>query len=77
MSLGDIFVLYIDGVCDRSDKHDRELLEVVMREHHRESAKEICSGPLDHAVSQDDRLRQSGDADLIDDKTVLIVKRTD
>jgi serine phosphatase RsbU (regulator of sigma subunit) len=76
MSPGDILVLYTDGVYDGSDKRARELLEAVMREHYNESAKEICSALLDHAVRQDDRLRQSGDADLIDDKTVFIVKRT-
>jgi serine phosphatase RsbU (regulator of sigma subunit) len=76
MSPGDILVLYTDGVYDGSDPHDRELLEVVMREHYRKPAKEICGALLEHAVKQDDRLRQGGDADLIDDKTVLIVKRT-
>jgi hypothetical protein len=69
-------VLSTDAVYDGSDQDNRELAEVVMREHYREPAKEICSALLDHAVSQDDRLRQNGDADLIDDKTVLIVKRT-
>jgi serine phosphatase RsbU (regulator of sigma subunit) len=76
MSPGDILVLYTDGVYDGSDKHARELLELVLREHYREPAKEICNALLDHAVRQDGRLRQSGDADLIDDKTVFIVKRT-
>jgi serine phosphatase RsbU (regulator of sigma subunit) len=76
MSPGDILVLYTDGVFDGSDKQDRESLEAVMREHYHESAKQICHALLDHAVRQDDRLRQSGDADLIDDKTVLVVKRT-
>ena len=76
MSPGDILVLYTDGVYDGSDQHDRELLEVVMREHYREPAKEICRALLDHAVRQDERLRQSGDANLIDDKTVFVVKRT-
>ncbi len=76
MSPGDILVLYTDGVYDGSDKHDRELLEVVMRDHYREPAKEICNALLDHAVRQDDRLKQSGNADFIDDKTVFIVKRT-
>jgi hypothetical protein len=47
-----------------------------MREHYREPAKEICNALLAHAVRQDGRLRQSADADLIDDKTVFIVKRT-
>ena len=76
MSPGDILVLYTDGVYDGSDKQVRELLELVMREHYREPAKQICNALLDHAVRQDDRMRQSGDADLIDDKTVFIVKRT-
>jgi serine/threonine protein phosphatase PrpC len=76
MSPGDILVLYTDGVYNGSDKHDRELLEVIMREHYSKPAKEICTALLDHAVRQDDRLRQSGDPGLIDDKTVFIVKRT-
>ena len=75
MKPGDILVLYTDGVYDGSDEHDRELLEAVMSDHYREPAKEICSALLDHAVEQDDRLRQRGDADIIDDKTVFIVKR--
>jgi serine phosphatase RsbU (regulator of sigma subunit) len=76
MSPGDILVLYTDGVYDGSDRHARELLEVVMREHYREPAKEICNALLDYAVRQDDLLRQRGEADLIDDKTVFVVKRT-
>jgi serine phosphatase RsbU (regulator of sigma subunit) len=76
MSPGDILVLYTDGVYDGSDEHDRELLEAVMREHYREPAKQICHALLDHAVRRDERLRQSGDANLIDDKTVFVVKRT-
>jgi serine phosphatase RsbU (regulator of sigma subunit) len=76
MSPGDILVLYTDGVYDGGDEHDRELLEDVMREHYRRPAKEICGALLDHALKQDEQLRQSGDTDLIDDKTVFIVKRT-
>jgi serine phosphatase RsbU (regulator of sigma subunit) len=76
MSPGDVLVLYTDGVYDGSDKHARDLLETVMNEHYREPAKEICNALLDHAVRQDDRLRQSGEVDMIDDKTVFIVKRT-
>jgi serine phosphatase RsbU (regulator of sigma subunit) len=76
MSPGDILVLYTDGVYDGSEKQERELLEAVMREHYRESAKEICNALLDNAVKQDDRRRQNGDLDLIDDKPVFIVKRT-
>ena len=76
MSPGDILILYTDGVYDGSDKEAREQLEAVMREHYREPAKEVCNALLNHAVKEDDQLRQSGDADLIDDKTVFIVKRT-
>jgi serine phosphatase RsbU (regulator of sigma subunit) len=76
MSPGDILVLYTDGVYDGSDKQTREQLEAVLREHYRQPAKDICNALLDYAVRQDDRLRQSGEVDLIDDKTVFIVKRT-
>jgi len=76
MSPGDILVLYTDGVYDGSDKQARELLEAVLREHHRQPAREICNALLDHAVKQDENLRESGDEALIDDKTVFIVKRT-
>jgi serine phosphatase RsbU (regulator of sigma subunit) len=76
MSPGDILVLYTDGVYDGSDKDDCKLMEVVLREHYRKPAKEICKALLNDAVRRDELLRQSGDADLIDDKTVLIVKRT-
>lgn len=76
MSPGDILILYSDGVYDGSDPKSRERLEAVLREHYRQPAKEICEALLDDAVRQDDRFRASGDDDLIDDKTVFIVKRT-
>ena len=76
MSPGDILVLYTDGVYDGSDTEARELLEAIMREHYRAPAREICNALLDYAVKQDDRLRQNGDEDLIDDKTVFIIKRS-
>jgi hypothetical protein len=76
MSPGDILVLYTDGVYDGSDKNAREQLEAVMREHYHAPAKEICNALLDHAVKQEEQLRQNGQADMIDDKTVFIVKRT-
>jgi hypothetical protein len=46
-----------------------------MREHHQLSAKEICNTLLDYALKRDDELRQSGEQDRIDDKTVVIIKR--
>jgi serine phosphatase RsbU (regulator of sigma subunit) len=76
MSPGDIIFLYTDGVYDGSDEQMRELLETVLRDHHRRSAREICNALLDCAVQQDDHLRENGDEALIDDKTVFIVKRT-
>ncbi len=75
MSPGDIFFLYTDGVYDGADKGEREQLEGVMREHYRQSAKEICYALLEYAVKNDDRLCQTGEDDRIDDKTVFIIKR--
>ncbi len=74
LSPGDIFLLYTDGVYDGSDKEERQQLERVMREHYRQPAKEICNALLEYAVKKDDRLRQIGEQDRIDDKTV---NRTD
>src|SRR5580704_2124169 len=75
MSPGDILVLYTDGVYDGSDRQERELLEAIMREHYRQPARDICNALLDHAIKQDELLRQNGEADMIDDKTVFIIKR--
>ena len=75
LSPGDIFFLYTDGVYDGSDKDERQQLEAVMREHYRQPAKDICNALLDYAVKKDDRLRQIGEQDRIDDKTVFIIKR--
>jgi serine phosphatase RsbU (regulator of sigma subunit) len=76
MSPGDILVLFTDGVYDGSDLQGREQLQAVMREHYGRPAREICNAVLDYATKQDDLLRQNGDEALIDDKTVLIIKRT-
>jgi serine phosphatase RsbU (regulator of sigma subunit) len=76
MSPGDVLVLYTDGVYDGTDLQAREMLERVMHEHCHGSAKDICNALLDHAVEQDEQPRQNDSADLIDDKTVFIVKRT-
>jgi serine phosphatase RsbU (regulator of sigma subunit) len=75
MSPGDIFFLYTDGVYDGSDRGARQQLEEVMREHYQRPAKDICKALLDHAVREDERLRQIGEQDRIDDKTVFIIKR--
>ena len=76
MSPGDILVLYSDGVYDGSDQQARESLQAVMCDHYRNSAKDICNALLDWALKQDEVLRANGDADLIDDKTAFIIKRT-
>jgi serine phosphatase RsbU (regulator of sigma subunit) len=75
MSPGDIFFLYTDGVYDGSDKEERKQLESVMREHNLLPAKDICNAFLEYALKRDDRLRQIGEEDRIDDKTVFIIKR--
>jgi len=76
MSPGDILVLYTDGVYDGSDETSRAMLQGVLRETHKRSAKDICNALLDYAIRQDEQLRQNGDESLIDDKTVFIIKRT-
>ncbi len=64
------------GFTTAATRKRAEQLEAVLREHHRKSARDICTALLDHAVRQDEQLRMSGEEDVIDDKTVLIVKRT-
>jgi serine/threonine protein phosphatase PrpC len=75
MSPGDILFLYTDGVYDGSDKTERQQLEAVMREHRSLSAKDVCHKLLAYAVERDKQLRATGQEDLIDDKTVFIIKR--
>ncbi len=74
MGKGDILFLYTDGVYDGSDERDRKEIERIVEEHKRESTKVICNAILEHAVRNDDRLRQIGESDRIDDKTVFIIK---
>ena len=76
MSPGDILFLYSDGVYDGNDDEELRHLESVMREHYGESAREICNALLAHATRDDDHLRQIGEDDRIDDKTVFIIKRS-
>jgi serine phosphatase RsbU (regulator of sigma subunit) len=75
LSPGDIFFLYTDGVYDGSGKEERQQLENVMREHNQLPPKEICNALLEYALKRDDRLRQIGEEDRIDDKTVFVIKR--
>jgi serine/threonine protein phosphatase PrpC len=73
----DILILYTDGVYDGSDTQVREQLESIVREHQKESAREICRALMEYAIKQDDSHRLDGEEALIDDKTVFIVKRTE
>ena len=75
LSPGDIFFLYTDGVYDGSGKEERQQLENVMREHNLLPPKDICNALLEYALKRDDRLRQIGEEDRVDDKTVFIIKR--
>ena len=75
MSPGDIVFLHSDGVYDGSDEQDRLQIERVIREQKNEPAKEICNAILEHAVKQDAYLRQIGEEDRLDDKTVFVIKR--
>ena len=76
MSPGDILFLYTDGVYDGTDDEERRHLESVLRENYLRPAREICQALLEHATKDDDHLRQIGEADRIDDKTVFIIKRS-
>jgi serine phosphatase RsbU (regulator of sigma subunit) len=76
MSPGDILFLYTDGVYDGTDRAGRQQFEQVMREHCQAPAKEICNALLELALKQDEYLRQAGEQDRIDDKTVFIIKRS-
>lgn len=75
MGKGDILFLYTDGVYDGSDERDRKEIERIVEGHKRESTKVVCNAILEHAVRNDERLRQIGEPDRIDDKTVFIIKR--
>lgn len=77
MDPGDILVLYTDGVYDGSDQQVRHQLEMILREHHKEPARDICNALMEFAIKQDGVLRQNGEQASIDDKTVFIVKRTE
>ena len=76
MNRGDIIFLYSDGVHDGSDDQERREIEQIIEEHKGQPAKEICNAILNYAVAKDDRLRQIDEFDVVDDKTVFIVKRT-
>ena len=76
MNPSDILFLYTDGVYDGSDEEERSTLEALMRNVRFLSAKDICKAVLEHAEKRDNALRDGGEEDLIDDKTVFIIKRS-
>jgi len=76
MNPGDTLFLYTDGVYDGSDVEERRQLEAVMRERWLLPAKDICKALLEYAARKDGQLRQIGEQDRIDDKTVFIIKRS-
>jgi serine phosphatase RsbU (regulator of sigma subunit) len=71
---GDLLFLYTDGIYDGRDEKERLALEELMRDVCRRSAREICRAVLDRAVQLDESLRANGEEDLVDDKTVVIIK---
>ena len=73
---GDFLVLYSDGVYDGSDPTVRTALETVLRDHYRESARDICQALMIYAETQDMYRLHAGEEELIDDKTILVVKRS-
>lgn len=76
MGRGDIIFLYTDGVHDGSDEESQQAIEQVIREHKGESPKVICESILEYALQKDAHLLRIGQPDLIDDKTVLIIKKS-
>ncbi len=76
MSPGDILFLFTDGVYDGYDDEERERLERVLQDVYQQPAKEICNALMDYAVNRDEHLRQIGEDDVVDDKTVFIIKRS-
>ena len=73
---GDFLVLYSDGVYDGTDPQARAQLEALLRDHYREPARSIFEALMAYAAAQDDYRLLAGEEELIDDKTVLVVKRT-
>lgn len=75
MGPSDIIFLYTDGVFDGDDDQARQDLEQIFRESKQRAAREICKTILDYALRYDEHLKQIGEPDRIDDKTVFIIKR--
>lgn len=76
INAGDILVLYTDGVYDGGDEIERRDLEELIRAHSSRSAKDICAAVLGYATARDRRFCESGRSDMVDDKTVFVIKRS-
>ncbi len=76
MGRGDILFLYTDGVFDGCDESQRRDIEGVIASKEHQPAKVLCDAILAFAINRDEKLRQAGHADEIDDKTVFIIRRT-
>jgi serine phosphatase RsbU (regulator of sigma subunit) len=75
MNRGDIIFLYTDGVYDGEDDRERKEIEQIIQGNKQRPSKEICNAILDYALRNDEHLKQIGESDRIDDKTVFIIKR--
>jgi len=73
---GDILFLYTDGVYDGSDEEEHRALEELVRANSSLAARDICAAVLAYAAARDQRLRDSDEAELVDDKTVFVIKRS-
>jgi len=77
MNPGDVLFLYTDGVYDGTGEDERIELEELMRANCSLSPKDICEAVLAYALKKDARSRERGEEDLIDDKTVFVIKRNE
>lgn len=76
MGRGDILFLYSDGVYDGADEDERSQLEQLIQQNKDRSAREICNAVLAWSAQRDQYLRNIGEGDRIDDRTVFVIKRT-
>lgn len=72
---GDILFLHSDGVYDGADEDERRTLEDVMRANSSLPASGICGALLEYAAQRDQQSIERGETDIVDDKTVFIIKR--
>lgn len=73
---GDVLFLFSDGVYDGIDDDEKSEIELVVRQNKDKPARDICDAVLSWSLDRDRRLRDIGEEDRIDDKTVFVIKRT-